>query len=90
MFHFWKWGEMGGHHGPETGTHLVFFLWLFGTAFAAEGVIEVKGVRRFDDPGVGAVGAAALQADLDALKLALGEGLVDAVSPVGGDFERPG
>ena len=53
-------------------------------------MVELESGCRFLDPAIGTIGAAALEADSDAIDLTLGEGLVDVVGPVGGSLERPG
>lgn len=43
-----------------------------------------------EGPGVAAEGAAALEADLDALRFLFGERLIDVMGPVAGDWDWPG
>src|SRR2546423_504858 len=87
--------------GHETGTYLVFFdrfrsqlsrffFLFFGPSLAAQGVVEFEGGGSFDGPGVGAEGAAALEAGLDLLNFPLGHGLIYMVDPIGGQVEGPG
>src|SRR4051794_31980383 len=73
--------------GRSSFSFLSFFSW---AAPGAQGVVEVKGGSGFGDPGVGAEGAAAFHTHLNAVDLALGEGLIDVAGPIGGELQRPG
>ena len=61
-----------------------------GSADLAQGVVEVEASGGGANPGIIAEGSAAVEAELEALDLLFGEGLIDVVKPVAGDVQWPG